>query len=303
MTELRETFPMDASRILSEQEVNSLHQHVIQTLQIERPEIMDAHTSEVDTLIGNGIGILQKFEKATDKKHPDIHTDTDIVYIDSGPGPYSYNMLEPGKTDLDDTVYHKWQWSRKMDRARIRAAYVLTAMITAKRIQEQTGEVKPTKNLTEEDFEKYGPYLMYASVDWQMSHVKHARDLSREKGAFKIPDSKIISYQDLTTREGEQKPIIHTEDQIEGLHFPPFEEGHPPRRIVMVSQPAHLIKIMHILGKYPDSIPQGTVLQLFPVSTPKLGVTEFAKAELIGTIVSIYKKGRASLTPYANYEI
>jgi tryptophan 2,3-dioxygenase len=192
-----------------------------------------------------------------------------------------------------------------MDRARIRVSYTLAAMVTAKRIEEQTKTVKPPKDLTSEDFEKFGPYLMYASVDWQQRHIEYVLGLARqrERAQFLIPASKIITYKEYINREGEEKPIVNTDDQVEGLHFPPFNETHPPKRIVMVSHPAHLMRILHILGKYPDSIPQETTLQLFPIPTPKDAVTEYAKAEILGTLGTIFRRGRATFVPYANYEL
>jgi hypothetical protein len=63
------------------------------------------------------------------------------------------------------------------------------------------------------------------------------------------------------------------------------------------------MRILHILGKYPDSIPQETTLQLFPIPTPKDAVTEYAKAEILGTLGTIFRRGRATFVPYANYEL
>lgn len=261
-----------------------------------------ANEKALREFIEGSIAIIQELEKKTYQKHPDIHLDTDVIYIDSGPGPYSYKMLEPGKTDLDDINYHKWPWSRKMDRARIRAAYKITEIVTAKRISEKTGIKKDTKDLTADDFEQYGPYLMYASVDWQQNHINHVHKLAKEAGIFKIPDSKLITYTEFIKRNGEQKPIVNTEDQMEGLRFP-LIAGNSPRRIVMISHPAHFLRMMHILGKYPDSIPDQSTLQLFPIPTPIDAVEEYTKAEIMGTLATVFRKGRASLTPYTNYEV
>lgn len=291
-------------RLLTNEQVNAFSNSLFAEIANESwKEQAYANEPAVKSFLTNGIQMIQEFEEATHQKHPKIHTDTDVIYIDSGPGPYSYNMLEPGKKDLDDVNYHKWKWSRKMDRARIRAAYTLASMITAKRIKEQTGTIKSTKDLTPEDFERFGPYLMYTSVDWQASHIKHALSLAREAETFKIPDSKLVMYEEFTSREGKVKPIVHTQDQIEGLSFPANPDGSPPRRIAIVSHPAHLMRIMHILGKYPDSIPNGTTLQAFPIPTPKAAVKEYTEGELMGTLATVFKTGRASLTPYTNYEI
>lgn len=301
---MTEMTPVEIPRLLTRDQAKVFSNSLFAEIKNERwNEEAYAHEPAVKLFLTGGITMIQEFEKATLQKHPEIHTDTDVIYIDSGPGPYSYNMLEAGKTDLDDLSYHQFTWSRKMDRARIRAAYTLAGMITAKRIKEDTGLIKPTKDLTSEDFEKYGPSLMYTSVDWQNSHVKHALAIAREAGTFKIPDSKLVIYEEFTNRQGETKPITHTEDQIEGLIFPNRPDGAPPRRIAVVSHPAHLMRIMHILKKYPDSIPNHTILQLFPIPTPKDARTEYATAELLGTLATIFEKGRAALVPYTNYEL
>lgn len=301
---MTEITPSEPSKILSVEQADDFSAELLKKIDNEPwKDAAYANLLGVKIFIRDGIDMIQRFEEATHQKHPEIHSDTDVIYIDSGPGPYSYNMLEPGKTDLDDKSYHGWKWSRKMDRARIRTAYTIASMVTAKRIQEQTGESKDIRELTPEDFDKYGPSLMYASTNWQNSHIKHALKIAREAGTFKIPDSKIVMYEQFTSRDGELKPIVHTQDQIEGLRFPNNPGENPPRRVVMVSHPAHLMRIMHILGKYPDSIPDNTVLQAFPISTPKAALKEYAEGEIMGTLATVFKTGRASLKPYANYEL
>lgn len=293
----------EGQRIFSEQQAEKLKQEVLETALKDRPEIVGIHLEETRTLVSSGLEMIQAFEEATNKAHPVIYTDTDVVYIDSGPGPYSYKMLEEGKTDLDDVAYHKYPWSRKMDRARIRAAYVLAGMIAAKRIEEQTDVKKSPHDLTKKDYEDYVPYLMYTATDWQNAHIRRVLKLQKASGRFKIPDNKLIMYEEFINRQGERKPIIHTEDQIEGLQFPLGPDGNPPRRVAIVSHPAHLMRIMHILGKYPNSIPEGTILQAFPVPTPIAAVREYSRDELIGTIVAVFGKDRASLTPYNKYQL
>lgn len=291
------------NRLFNEQQAENLKQEVLQIALEERPEIVKAHFEEIKTFIKGGLEMIQTFEKATYQEHPVIDAETDVVYIDSGPGPISYKLLEPGKIDLDDVNYHQFPWSRKMDRQRSLAAYKLAWQVTGERIKEQRGKTKLLRKLTPEDFEKFGPYLMYTSTQWQNSHVWYVHNQLKEAGYFKIPDRKLIMYDEFTNRQGERKPITHTEDQIEGLQFPSRPDGNPPRRIAIVSHPAHLMRVMHILGKYPDSIPEGTILQAFPVPTPLAAVTEYAKNELLGTIGTVFSKDRASLTPYNKYQL
>ena len=261
-------------------------------------DVAVANWDKVKAYVPQFVDLVQKFEQSALKEERlKITDDIDVIYIDSGPGPYSYKMLKEGKTDLDDKSYHKWKWSRKMDRARIRAAYVLASTVTAQRAN------KLPADLTEEDFASYSPTLMYTSTDWQAKHIRNAIMLSRGLGTFKIPDSKILMYEDFISRDGQRKPIVHTEDQVEGLQFPKNSDGTPPRRILMVSHPTHMTHLMYDLGKYPDSIPAGSTLQLFSVPTPKAAIIEYTKAEALGTLKQILVANRASLTPYTNYEL
>lgn len=291
------------SQLLSEQNKNELYKEIIEEIE-EEPwkDKVNQHKAAVGSLIRNGIELINILEEASYQKHPEIHADTDVIYIDSGPGPYSYKMLEEGKSDLDDVNYHKWKWSRKMDRSHIRTAYAIAAHVTSKRLQKATGVSKSINELTEEDFEKYSPSLMYTSVDWQASHIRNAMTLSRVLGNFRIPESKIVMYETFKSEDGETKPIHHTQDQIEGLRFPKNPDGTSPRRVVMVSHPAHLLRILHILSRYHHVIPKETALQLFPITTPKEGVREYAKAEILGTLATIFKE-RATFEPFNRYKI
>jgi hypothetical protein len=291
------------SRILAREQVVSLSMNVLSAIDGEAwKDAAHAQFPAVDEFVTNAIKIIQNLESATHQTHPEIHDDTDVIYIDSGPGPYSYKALEPGKTELEDTSYHKWSWSRKMDRARIRAAYTLAAIITANRLEQATGKKKALRDLAPEDFEKYSPYLEYTTVDWQAKHIRRALSNARDTKLFNIPDNKLVMYEEFINEQDETQPITHTEDQIEGLHFPQFNKK-PPRRGVIVSHPAHLMRILHILGRYPKVIPEETTLQLFPIPTPVGAAMEYAKAELLGTLGTVFKKGRATLTPYTNYEL
>jgi hypothetical protein len=302
MLENREGRPN--SRVLDRYALVAFKRAVFDQARAERPEEVSANELAVETFINRGSDLIQELERVA-SPHPKVHLDTDVVYIDSGPGPYDYSMLPPGKIELEDTNYHKWSWSRQMDRARTRVAYQLAASITAGRIQDRTRKVVLPRDLSEQDFSQDGPYLMYTSTDWQNAHIRDVHAQLTDAGLFKIPESKLIMYEEFTSRTRERKKITHTEDQIEGLRFPHRPDGQPPRRVSIVSHPAHLMRIFHILGKYPDSIPDGTIVQPFPVPTPTKdnGVTEYAKAELLGTLATILKKGRATFEPYDRYQL
>lgn len=97
-----------------------------------------------------------------------------------------------------------------------------------------------------------------------------------------------------------QKQRLFSEQQAKKLKQEFLETALAERPEIVGT---HLMRIMQILGKYEDSIPNGTILQPFPIPTPIAAVGEYAKNELIGTIVAVFGKDRASLTPYNKYQL
>lgn len=264
-----------------------------------------AQWSEVVQFVDHSIAMITALEGAS-RPHPTIHSDTDVVYVDSGPGLYSYakNLLPDGITELGDDSYHHRRYTRKMDRARLRAAHTLVREITARRMTDATGHPKPVNEVSEQDLAQFGPYLQYTSTTWQNEPTLQVMQKLRSQGLFQIPESKIIMYDAYTDSEGRQKPIVHTEDQIQGLQFVNDQgQTFEPRRVAMVSHPAHILRILHILGKYPTVIPENTTLQMFPIPTPSDGLTQYAQDEILGTLATILKKDRASFSPYFNFEV
>lgn len=290
-------------RILTEQQILQLESDVFVQANLEGLIPSGTNLDQVKDVIAAGIVLMQRLERAA-IPHPQIYSDTDIIYHDTGPGPVK--GLYAG-VKLADFNYHALPSTRKMDRSRFAVSRQIAAMVTSRRIQEKTGYVKSTKDLTTEDYEQYGPYFMYSSTDWQNTHAREVIVDLRKDGYFKIPDSKIIMYDSFMDKTGKHKKIVHTGDQIEGLTFRNSPDGSTPRRIVIVTHPAHAVRILHYLGKNEDRIPEGSTLQLFPIPTPagkEFDATiEYAKAELMGTLKAVFKFGEASLKPYSKFEI
>lgn len=312
------TANQEATRIMTDAQVSELRDRVFTAARTKETwsEKVNANLGAAQAFVDRGIDLIQRFERAA-IPHPTVHEDTDVIYIDSGPGEYSkkdsrlrypkssFQTDDAGNEVYRDTNYHKFPWSREMDRDRLRAAVALARMVTAKRVEQTTGVTKSTKDLTTEDFKKYGPTLLYSGAEYQNPHIAHVKDVFQQAGLLEIPDSKIKIYNSFTDRNGEVRKIIHTEDQIEGLQLPPNPDGQPPRRLVIVSHSAHLMRIVHVLGKYPNSIPDATTLQLYPIPTRTgdNGVMEYAETELLGTMATVFRKNRATLEPYTNYSV
>lgn len=278
----------DNSRLLTEHQKAILREGVLIQACEESPRAREASAGELENFIDLGIAMIDEFERAA-KPHPEIHADTDVVYVDSGPGPYSVSF--PPYENKPDNNYHNYAWSRKMDRARIRAGVVLVAETTAKRLG------KPAKDVTVEDILEDGPWLQYAATTWENNHVKAVFDELRQHGILKVPESRILMYDGMTDSNGIFQPIVHTAEQIRFLHFP---EGLVPRRFAIVSHPAHLVRILHTIEQFKDRISKDTVIQPFPLPTPPEGIFDYAKLELLGTVAGIYRHDppTASTTPH-----
>lgn len=268
-------------RVLGENELARLKDSVLEAARIDTPQLKDIDPLEVNGILDRGLTMLQEFEGAA-LPHPKIYPDTDVVFVVPGPGEYSSNF--PPYEEKSDR-YRQLPWARKMDRARVRAGIVLVRGITAQRLG------KSAKDVTSEDILQYGPWLHYSATHWENEHIKGV--LSQE--VLKFPPGKIMMYEDIVGQDGKTRPIVNTADQLEGLRFP---EGLMPRRVAVVSHAPHLVRIMHMMEKYKESIPTGTIVQPFPLPTPVKGVPEYAKMELKGTLAAIYKLHTASPVPY-----
>lgn len=269
-------------RVLGESELAQLRESVLGAARIDTPQLKDIDPQEVDAILDRDLAMLQEFEGAA-LPHPQIHPDTDVVFIVPGPGEYSLNF--PPYEEKPDRYRHL-PWARGMDRARVRAGVVLVSEITARRLGKKAREVTPG------DILKHGPWLHYATTHWENEHIKGVLFQS----LVKVPPEKVVMYEEIVGRDGKTRPIVNTADQLEGLRFP---EGVIPRRIAVVTHAPHMVRIMHMMEKYKESIPGGTIVQPFPLPTPVRGVHEYAKMELQGTLAAIYKLHTASPTPFS----
>src|SRR3989344_357186 len=268
------------SRIRTSEGLKEFRMSLLASAREDTPQLASVHPTEIDAIVDTLLDLLQKFEHAA-RPHPAIHADTDVVMIVSGPGEYS-QTIEPKEEKLDR--YRNFPWARKMDRARVRAGVTLVREVTAKRLE------KPEAEVTEEDIANHGPWLHYASTSWENNHIRHAL----AQPALGMPSSKIFMYTFLDDH-GKERQFINTATQMEGLEFP---EGSRPRRVLVVSHPPHLVRTAYLMERSKERIPKGTVVQFFPIPTPKEAVEPYGLMELRGVFAAIYKLGTAAKTPF-----
>lgn len=145
--------------------------------------------------------------------------------------------------------------------------------------------------LTRDDFLEYGPILIYTGTPSQNENLSIALSELSDKYKFP-PKEKVHLIGKVKNKDGTFRDSYNTADAVESLSFP---EGLIPRRIVVVSNAEHLVRVLHILGKFHESIPQNAIIQPYPLATPKEGRLLYAEMEVRGTLAAIY--GYNSATP------
>lgn len=273
--------------LLLEVELALLQQTIIQAAKDDSPQIVDDSTGkvkpEVHQILTEMIRKFDLLQQATSPHHPLIYADTDVVMIIPGPGPVKKGLGEsPDRySDLD--------YTRKMNRARVRVAIALMLDVTKQRLEEK-GINKTTSQITGEDVLALGPYLHYADPPERLPNFA----LALKEHYPQIPQEKVFMYDQIIDLTGRSRPIVNTSDQMHGLTLPDI----PIRRIAVISDPAHLLRAMYQLGLTPNRIPNHTIVQAWPIPTPRSGTFDHTKRQLVGTIASIYKLGTASKQPY-----
>lgn len=268
-------------KVFTDQELASLNKSIFDSKEAQTPIVGGVEEEEVRSVIKRALDLTQQLE-AKASPHGEIHQDTDVVWVVSGPGAYSLTIW-PFEDKADH--YRDLPWTRKMDRHRLRTGAALVHEITAKR----TG--KKVEAVTREDIRQYGPWFMYNATEAENQHVKAVLD----QESVKIPPEKLFIYHEFKDESGETRQIVKTIDQIQGLRFP---EGGRPRRVAVVSHAPHLMRLLHMLGKYPDRGPEGAIVQPFPIKTPKEGRLAYPELETKGLLYYIFQAGVAAKEPY-----
>lgn len=242
--------------------------------------IPDEQLQQTTTEIVRTMLYLQ--EAATKRPHPKIREDTDVVWEITGPG-----SLTKDFGDKQDR-YRDKPWSRKMDRVRLRVSTLIVREVTAQR----TG--KSTREVTNEDILRYGPDLIYTGTP---DESRHLREFYRIHGEdYNLPPGeKVLTFDRVENPDGTMRDSYNTTDGILSLKFP---ENKMPRRIVVVSHAQHLTRILYILQKYKEKIPNSTILQVYPIAAPRSGEFDYAVMEGRGTLAYAYDLSSAATTPH-----
>ena len=260
-------------------DLNRFRDDVVNQSRQKYSKIAEANLSEVESIAGEALNLVAKFEEVAKNRFRNIYTDTDIVWVISAPGNYSQSGEFPLNKGEDR---YQTDWSKEMYRHRLRVGCSLVYEITARRLGKDIREV------TKEDVKNHGPWLLYNPAP----EDKEQFETVLGQASVRIPPEKTFVYCYVKEDDGSESPMHNTSDQVRSLHFP---EGVDPRRVLVVSHAPHLARISYIMDKYLN--PNERVFQAFPIKTPK-GGEEYKKMEIEAILRYHYDFGKAGNKPY-----
>lgn len=235
----------DSKPAYSSEELAAMEDEAITTAREQIPQLKEANPDEIRAIVKRSLAMMAEFETRA-RGHPPVHINTDIVWVPPGPGMYD-KTLDP---EIKDRYIHL-PWSRRINWGRILMGTALVRQITAARVDKRVSEI------TQEDIKEHGPFLLYNCIPLEAKHLEHV--LARP--TTKIPREKVFMYTDVKLADGTSRPIVNTADQVEGLRFP---DNMIPKELALVTTSPHLTRILYMLGKFSDRIPQTTIVRPWP---------------------------------------
>ena len=263
-----------------------LRELILSTAKEQIPGLDQINPEEVEAVTDNALKMVNEFEKAArGNPHPKIWEDTDVVWDIPAAGIFS-NELQ--KLPEWQDRYRHLNWSRKMERARVRTSSAIVRQVTSLRVQ------KKPEQLTQEDIISNGPTLIYSGTPNQQENLRIAMAELANKYKFP-PREKVLIVKGVKNTDGTYRDVNNTVDDVQALVLP---DGLIPRRIVVVSHAQHLVRILHILGKFHEALPPSTIIQPYPLLVPKEGREKYTEMEIRGTLAAIYGSHLATNQPY-----
>lgn len=205
-------------------------------------------------------------------QHPPIHTNTDAVWVFSGPGTF-LKALEQGEESM----------TRWMDRYRILYGLSIVKQITAKKLKKSLSEI------TQKDILESGPFFIYNGTKEENEDIRKAlrQDLSI------LPMEKVILI-DKVISEKSIQPIENTLDQVKS--FPKELIGKEiTSRIAIVSHAPHIPRILRYFEEF-NLFPESVTVEVFSL-TP-IHSEAFYMHEEMEKIWQYFQKGDLSWTPF-----
>lgn len=196
--------------------------------------------------------------------------------------------------EYQDDRYKKIPWAGWADRRRLNYSATLirrlTEIISGRSYKTPKGTRLNLQQVEQlrSDIEQLGPYLIYGSTAEQNEDVKQALE---EKGAI-IPRSKVHII-------AERVVNTNTVDQMQTFSLPPNLQIQKGDILAVVAHAPHMVRVLHMLNRY-KPLPEGMIVQPYPMPAPSSGGIDFATQEISGTLYYTYITGDSSeeIYPY-----
>lgn len=210
----------------------------------------------------------------------------------SGMGTY----LKPYQKD-------RWEgipWVEWTDRRRSNYSVVLARRLIAQRTGNEYISPKGVElsseyiNSLRSDWERVGPYIIYGSTAEQNEDVK--RGLEEPKVI--VPESKVHVI-DFPGEPGE-RDAVNTLKQVQAFTFPDELQIKDGDILAIVTHAPHMVRLLHMLGKY-RPFPEGLTVQPYPMQSLPFAGTNFATMEISGLMAAVFLTGDATREPHPYY--
>jgi hypothetical protein len=241
------------------------------------------------------------------KISPEVAEKIGSIWLFSGVGTYDKRIkderiIDGRKYDGDNPAFADKPFMLGSNRRRI-----LQGVWLARRIAEarsgKTIEPASIENLHEQReaikklIAEYGPYIIFGG--YPIENIEAEELLDQERTV--MPKEKVR----IATRP-DGIPMATTTDQLKYFESPQEVQDMD---IAFVSDGTHLNRILHIAGKFPEHLPKGKPVNLFPSQTPDTGKNltgepfehgreNFADMEAQGLLAYYYNFKVAEKEPY-----
>ena len=227
---------------------------------------------------------------------PEVAEKIGSIWLFSGVGTYDKPLKEErtidGKTyPGDNPLLADKPFLLGGNRRRINQGIWLARRIAEARSGKKIEAVPPEKLPEQREAIKkliaeYGPYIVFGGYD--IENIEAEELLEQERTV--MPKEKVL----IAIRK-DGVPMKTTTDQV---HYFESPEEVRDMQVAFVSDGTHLNRILHIAKKFPEHLPIGKPVNLFPSAIPEYGREEFANMELQGLLAYMYKDHVAAEEPH-----
>lgn len=196
--------------------------------------------------------------------------------------------------EFQDDRYKDKPWAAWTDRRRLNYSATLMRLLTEK-ITGKSYKTPLGKRLIPEqaeelraDIERYGPYLLYGSTTEQNEDLEAAL---KEQGIV-IPRSKVHVI-------AEKVVGTNTVDQMKTFSLPKELQIQDGDILAIVAHAPHMVRVLHMLNRY-RPLPEGMLVQPYPMPAPLSGGDDFAIQEISGILYYTFITGDSTeeIHPY-----